>query len=123
MVDLTKEGYVDRTRGKGTFVRERKLVEKIQILGSFHASMERQGLRPTVTVLSSDVGPAPEDVATALPARARSAWCLRRLAMLDDDPLGAAHGVAACAVRAGMSATTSAPDPCTTRWRRSTGSR
>ena len=46
MVDLTKEGYVDRTRGKGTFVRERKLVEKIQILGSFHGSMREQGLAP-----------------------------------------------------------------------------
>ena len=44
MADLTKEGYVDRTRGKGTFVRDRKLVEKIQILGSFHDSVRRPGL-------------------------------------------------------------------------------
>jgi GntR family transcriptional regulator len=87
MVDLTKEGYVDRTRGKGTFVRERKLVEKIQILGSFHASMERQGLRPTVTVLSNEVLRAPEDVREALSLRGQDAWCLRRLATLDDTPL------------------------------------
>jgi GntR family transcriptional regulator len=87
MVDLTKEGYVDRTRGKGTFVRERKLVEKIQILGSFHASMERQGLRPTVTVLTDDVLPAPEEVRDALSLRGHDAWCLRRLATLDDTPL------------------------------------
>jgi GntR family transcriptional regulator len=87
MVDLTKEGYVDRTRGKGTFVRERKLVEKIQILGSFHASMERQGLRPTVTVLTDEVLRAPEDVTEALSLRGRDAWCLRRLATLDDTPL------------------------------------
>jgi GntR family transcriptional regulator len=87
MVDLTKEGYVDRTRGKGTFVRERKLVEKIQILGSFHASMQRQGLAPVVTVLSSAVVPAPEEVAAALHLRGRDAWCLRRLALLDDSPL------------------------------------
>ena len=53
MVDLTKEGYVDRTRGKGTFVRERKLVEKIQILGSFHGSMRQQGLPPWSRVLTS----------------------------------------------------------------------
>jgi GntR family transcriptional regulator len=87
MVDLTKEGYVDRTRGKGTFVRERKLVEKIQILGSFHASMERQGLHPMVKVLSNDIQRAPEDVIEALSLRARDAWCLRRLALLDDMPL------------------------------------
>jgi GntR family transcriptional regulator len=87
MVDLTKEGYVDRTRGKGTFVRERKLVEKIQILGSFHASMERQGHHPVVEVLSSDVRAAPEDVASALSLRRNQAWCLRRLAWLDHTPL------------------------------------
>src|SRR5260221_371079 len=38
MADLTREGYVDRIRGRGSFVRDRKLVEKIQILGSFHQS-------------------------------------------------------------------------------------
>lgn len=87
MVDLTKEGYVDRTRGKGTFVRERMLVEKIQILGSFHASMHRQGLNPDVRVLASDIMPAPEEVSAALSLRGRDAWCLRRLATLDDQPL------------------------------------
>jgi GntR family transcriptional regulator len=89
MLDLTKEGYVDRTRGKGTFVRERKLVEKIQILGSFHASMRQQGLAPDVQVMSSTVEDAPEHVAEALQikGRRRRAWCLRRLAILDDVPV------------------------------------
>jgi GntR family transcriptional regulator len=89
MVDLTREGYVDRTRGKGTFVRERKLVEKIQILGSFHGSMEQQGLAPVVRVLSTAVEAASERVAEALqlPARGRRVWSLRRLAILDDVPV------------------------------------
>lgn len=88
MVDLTKEGYVDRTRGKGTFVRERKLVEKIQILGSFHGSMRQQGLAPHVQVLSSQLEAAPVPVAEALRLRGkREAWCLRRLAVLDDAPV------------------------------------
>src|SRR5262252_2667601 len=56
MADLTKEGYVERIRGKGSFIRDRKLVEKIQILGSFHQSVRRQGLSVDVKVLSSDVG-------------------------------------------------------------------
>jgi GntR family transcriptional regulator len=90
MVDLTKEGYVDRTRGKGTFVRERKMVEKIQILGSFHGSMRQQGLAPAVRVLSSTVDVAPDPVAEALKLRGRrEAWCLRRLAVLDDVPVAA----------------------------------
>lgn len=87
MVDLTKEGYVDRTRGKGTFVRERKLVEKIQILGSFHDSMRQQGLSPRVEVLADSIEPPPPDVDAALRLRGRDAWCLRRLARLDDVPL------------------------------------
>jgi GntR family transcriptional regulator len=90
MVDLTKEGYVDRTRGKGTFVRERKMVEKIQILGSFHGSMRQQGLAPRVRVLTSTVEVAPDHVCEALRLRGRrEAWCLRRLAVLDDVPVAA----------------------------------
>jgi GntR family transcriptional regulator len=87
MADLTKEGYVERTRGKGTFIRDRKLVEKIQILGSFHESVRRQGLTSTVKVLSSDLAEPPQAVAAALALRGQEAWCLRRLASTDGDPL------------------------------------
>jgi GntR family transcriptional regulator len=87
MADLTKEGYVDRTRGKGTFVRDRKLVEKIQILGSFHDSVRRQGLDATVRVLSSGFVKPPHEIAAALATRGQQAWRLRRLALLDGDPL------------------------------------
>lgn len=87
MLDLTKEGYVDRIRGKGTFVRERRLVQKIQILGGFHASMKREGLAPTVKVLRNEVQRMPQEVANALSLRGDVAWCLRRLALLDDVPL------------------------------------
>jgi GntR family transcriptional regulator len=88
MLDLTKEGYVDRTRGKGTFVRERKMVEKIQILGSFHGSMREQGLSPQIRVLDSETTTAPAHVAEALGLRGRrDVWSLRRLAILDDVPV------------------------------------
>ena len=87
MADLTKEGYVNRTRGKGTFVRDRKLVEKIQILGSFHDSVRRPGLDPTVLVLSSDFVSPSHEIAVALALRGQQAWCLRRLALLDGEPL------------------------------------
>ena len=87
MSDLTKEGYVDRTRGKGTFVRDRKLVEKIQILGSFHDSVRRLGLDSTVRVLTSEFVDPPHEIAVALALRGQQAWQLRRLALLDGEPL------------------------------------
>jgi len=87
MADLTKEGYVDRTRGRGTFIRDRKLVEKIQILGSFHESVSRQGLNVTVKVLSSEFTEPSQAVHAALALRGAQAWRLRRLAVLDGDPL------------------------------------
>lgn len=87
MADLTKEGYVERIRGKGSFIRDRKLVEKIQILGSFHQSVRRQGLSVYVKVLSSDVGRPPKVVDAALALRGHNAWCLRRFASIDGEPL------------------------------------
>ena len=105
MVDLTKEGYVDRTRGKGTFVRERKLVEKIQILGSFHGSMRDQGLTPVVRVLSSQVEKAPDAIAESLNLKGkREAWCLRRLAVLDDVPVALLHAWLPSKYQKGMAA-------------------
>ena len=87
MADLTKEGYVERIRGRGSYIRDRKLVEKIQILGSFHESVSRQGLRVDVKVLSSDMTKPPHVVDAALGSRGRNAWCLRRFASIDGEPL------------------------------------
>ena len=87
LADLTKEGYVERTRGRGSYVRDRKLVEKIQILGSFHQSVSRQGLEVDVKVLSSEMASPPHAVGAALGLRGRDAWCLRRLARIDGEPL------------------------------------
>jgi GntR family transcriptional regulator len=80
MADLTKEGYVERIRGRGSYIRDRKLVEKIQILGSFHESVSRQGLDVDVKVLSSEMARPPKVVHAALGLRGHDAWCLRRLA-------------------------------------------
>lgn len=85
MADLTRDGFVDRTRGKGTFVRDRKLVDKIQVLGSFHSSMARQGHDLTVSVLSSEIAVPPAAVALAFGLRSEKMWCLRRLALLNGD--------------------------------------
>jgi GntR family transcriptional regulator len=38
LVDLAAEGYLDRGRGRGTFVRQSKFEEKLSILASFSGS-------------------------------------------------------------------------------------
>jgi GntR family transcriptional regulator len=86
MLELAKEGYVDRGRGRGTFVRDHKLVEKIQIVGGFHASVAGQGPILAVTVIGNAFAPAPPEVVQALGLRSSTAWHLRRLALLDGEP-------------------------------------
>lgn len=86
MADLSKEGYLDRTRGRGTFVRERTVVEKIAILGSFHDALRRQGLEPQLSVLIDEIGEAPLHVSAALGLRRGRVWVLRRLASIDGHP-------------------------------------
>src|SRR5260221_13304819 len=72
MADLTREGYVERIRGRGSYIRDRKLVDKIQILGSFHESVRRQGLDVDVKVLSSEMTRPPHVIDAALGLRGRA---------------------------------------------------
>ncbi len=59
----------------------------LQILGSFHQSVSRHGLNVDVKVLTSDVTRPPHVVDAALTLRGRDAWCLRRFASIDGEPL------------------------------------
>jgi GntR family transcriptional regulator len=87
MADLNKEGYLDRARGRGTFVRARKVDEKIAILGSFHEALRRQGIEPSMGVLDDEIGEAPKHVAGALGLRGGKVWKLRRQALIDGQPV------------------------------------
>lgn len=86
LADLSREGYLDRTRGRGTFVRERAVVDKIAILGSFHEALRRQGVNGRLTVLANELVTPPAHVKDALGVRGR-VWLLGRLAFIDDDPV------------------------------------
>src|SRR5712692_7993466 len=68
ILDLVKEGYFYRVPGRGTFVREQKVVEKINILSSFSESMRAKGLSPDLRVIELRVGKAPSQIKTVLEA-------------------------------------------------------
>lgn len=87
LVDLAAEGYLDRHRGRGTFVRQSKFEEKLSILSSFSGSHGQHGERPKLVMLYSGLVPAPREVAAALGVRARKLVLIQRLAHLEATPV------------------------------------
>lgn len=87
LVDLASEGYLDRGRGRGTFVRRSKFEEKLSILSSFSESHAQHGDHPELVVLYMALAPAPPEVVAALGVRARKLVLVQRLAQLESRPV------------------------------------
>lgn len=62
MDDLLREGFILRVPGKGTFVAQPKMVEKLTELVGFTQDMERKGYVPSTRVLEKDILYPPRDV-------------------------------------------------------------
>jgi GntR family transcriptional regulator len=86
ILDLAKEGYVYRVRGRGTFVRSPKVEEKIAILGSFTEAMRAKGLAARLQVLYQKVAPSSHEIGRQLRTRGRVVRIQRR-AVVDDQPM------------------------------------
>jgi GntR family transcriptional regulator len=87
LVDLAAEGYLDRGRGRGTFVRQPKFEEKLSILSSFGESRGQPGERPQLVMRYSGRVLAPPEVVAALGLRARKLVLIQRLAHLEAHPV------------------------------------
>ena len=87
LLDLVRQGYLLRVRGKGTFVRDNKVIEKISLLGSFTDSLRGQGLEPAFTVTCAAVMAPPPEVRDAFDGKPRRLFRLDRLASVADGPL------------------------------------
>ncbi|HKV30622.1 MAG TPA: GntR family transcriptional regulator [Candidatus Dormibacteraeota bacterium] len=87
ILDLVKEGYLHRTRGRGTFVQEAKVDEKIAILSSFTQSMRAKGLDPDIHIRFRGLVAADPVIAEALRTRERKLLQIRRLASVDSEPV------------------------------------
>ncbi len=87
LLDLVRQGYLRRVRGKGTFVRDDKVVEKISLLGSFTESLRGQGLEPEITVIRAEVVAPPRDVRDVFDGKPRRLFRLDRLASVAGGPL------------------------------------
>lgn len=87
MLDLVRQGYLLRVRGKGTFVRDDKVIEKISLLGSFTDSLRSQGLEPAFTVICAESQAPPPWVSAEFDGKPRRLYRLDRLASVADSPL------------------------------------
>jgi GntR family transcriptional regulator len=87
LLDLVRQGYLLRVRGKGTFVRDDKVVEKISLLGSFTESLRSQGLEPEITVIRAGTHAPPAGVREVFEGRPRLLFRLDRLASVAGGPL------------------------------------
>jgi GntR family transcriptional regulator len=87
LLDLVRQGYLLRVRGKGTFVRDDKVVEKISLLGSFTESLRNQGLEPEITVIRAGTQAPPAEVRAVFDGRPRRLFRLDRLASVAGGPL------------------------------------
>ncbi len=83
ILDLVKEGYFYRVPGRGTFVREQKVEEKISILASFSESMRAKGLNAVLRVVELRVGIAPPTVRAMLETEDQQFVFLQRVALVE----------------------------------------
>ena len=87
ILDLVKEGYLYRVPGKGTFVREQKVEEKISILSSFSESMRAKGLSATLRVVELRVGKIPPALKSVLGQGDQQYVYLQRVALSQGEAL------------------------------------
>jgi GntR family transcriptional regulator, N-acetylglucosamine utilization regulator len=64
--ELVREGRIERTRGRGTFVMQPRIDRDIAGTMSFAEEMRRRGLDPATRVVTSRIEPAGEAVGTLL---------------------------------------------------------
>jgi GntR family transcriptional regulator len=85
ILDLVKEGYLYRVRGRGTFVRESKVEEKINILSSFTESLRAKGLSADLRIIDSGIVSTPEGMRRFLTGPDQRVFTLRRLAVMESE--------------------------------------
>jgi GntR family transcriptional regulator len=88
LADLAREERLERTRGRGTFVRAPRIVRELTSTLSFSEEMELRGLEPRTTLLTARQQPATDVIAAALdlPQGAATIY-LERLRSAADRPL------------------------------------
>lgn len=85
---LVNEGLIYRERGRGSFVAQPTLEEALVHIISFTDDMRQRGRKPGTKVLSSELIPAPQDIAERLQIEPGDELAhLKRLRLADGEPM------------------------------------
>ena len=87
ILDLVKENYLYRVPGRGTFVCEQKVEEKISILSSFTASMQAKGLNAVTRVVELRLGKISANIKAQFQAKEQQFVFLQRVALVDGEAI------------------------------------
>ncbi len=86
--ELAQQGYIERVKSRGTFVRQRKIDQKITALSSFTDSMHQTGLPVGVEVLRLERQRPPQGIATKLGLSGHDmVVALQRRCSLEGEPI------------------------------------
>lgn len=87
---LTRQGYLYREHGRGTFVSPQKLQKGINELTSFTEDMLKRGLKPASKNLNLELIEPPADVAAMLDIHDKNqkVYKIERLRLADNQPMG-----------------------------------
>jgi len=87
---LVYEGFMEKRKGKGTFVKRRKIEEKLPVLKSFTEEMAaRDASKKVISV--KYMKPTPEVTARLNVSPDEEVFSLKRLMIVDQKPLGVLH--------------------------------
>lgn len=87
LLKLAVEGYLERRQGRGTFVRQPKIEEKLSILSSFNRRHAQQIEQSDLVTHSSSLVPSVPKVASALNTGKSQLILIQRVAFLESNPV------------------------------------
>lgn len=88
ITNLVKEGLLYRQKGRGTFVAEKKLEQKLSGLTSFTEDMQARGMKPASSLISFEIVPADAKTAERLFIKEHApVYEITRIRLADDVPM------------------------------------